>query len=279
MRATDADRQCATRQALGKRFETHFIASISRAPHKLRCIHYSWVLEMAEQTFSEILSAITDRCRDMDAPLRERLQAIADEVDRLSPEFAAIVQRMLGHLRKIGAGEAAPLPGEVMPAFVLPDQDGRLVALEDLLQSGPVVLSFHRGQWCPYCQINADALAKMEPEVAKLGANIVAVTPNLERFNSELVNYAGASYPVLSDLDNGYALECNLAIRVPDEKRRAMTVAGWDISDYQASEAWMLPIPATFVIGSDGVVRARFVDPDYRKRMAIDDILAALRST
>ncbi len=83
-----------------------------------------------------------------------------------------------------------------------------------------------------------------------------------------------ANFPILSDMDNGYALLLNLAFYVGDEKRRFMTAAGWDVSPYQGNESWTLPIPATFVVGRDGRVTARFIDPDYRKRMEIDDILA-----
>lgn len=233
---------------------------------------------MAKADLARLLEQSTQRCLRMDAPLGQRLQAFADDVRELSPQFADIVDGMVGHLHATGTGAAAPGPGDAMPSFLLPDQDGHLVSLDALLGRGPVVVSFHRGQWCPYCRINADALARIEPEVAALGAQIVAVTPNIQQFNEELQGAARAKFPVLSDLDNGYALSLNVAIRVPEEKRLAMTAAGWDISVYQASDAWMLPIPATFVVGRNGVVKARFVDPDYRRRMAVEDILTALRA-
>ena len=232
---------------------------------------------MAADALSQLLDASTARCLAMDAPLAERLQAFADDVRTLSPEFAGIVERMVARLRDAGTGLSAPGPGEPMPAFVLPSHDGRLVALDALLASGPVVVSFHRGQWCPYCRINADALARLQAEVAPHGAQIVLITPNVEQFNAELRGDVGATFPILSDLDNGYALQLDLAFRVPDEKREAMKAAGWDIAAFQSSDAWMLPIPATFVVGTDGIVKARFVDPDYRKRMAVEDIVAALR--
>jgi peroxiredoxin len=79
-------------------------------------------------------------------------------------------------------------------------------------------------------------------------------------------------------MDNGYALLLNLAFLVSDEKRRAMTAAGWDISPFQGNANWTLPIPATFVVGRDGLVKARYIDPDYRRRMDTEAILAALRS-
>jgi len=231
---------------------------------------------MAEKNLAAALEESTERCRDMDAPLADRLQALADDVRALSPDFAAVVEEMVSRLNRAGAGKEAPKPGDEMPEFALPDQAGRLRTLSELLEKGPLVITFHRGHWCPYCRINARALAMIEGEVSARGAALVAITPEIERFSIELMKDANASFPVLSDIDNEYALLLNLAFYVGDEKRRYMKAAGWDIGPFQGSESWTLPIPATFVIGTDGHVRARFVDPDYRKRMDVDDLLGAI---
>ena len=233
---------------------------------------------MTEKTFVQILEDATDRSRDMNVPLGERLKAVADEVRSLSPEFADIVDRMVARLVANNVGQSAPQPGEPMPDFILPDEAGRLVRLTDLLDKGPVVLSFHRGHWCPYCRLNADGLAKIAPEVESLGAQIVAISPEKGRYGAELKSYAKAPFPVLADINNGYALELNLLFWVGDEKRKAMEAGGFDIVPYQGNETWMLPIPATFIVGRDGVVKARHIDPDYRKRMDLDELLAALKS-
>jgi peroxiredoxin len=233
---------------------------------------------MAEKTFAELLEDATDQSRDMDAPLGERLRAVADEVRRLSPEFADIVDRMVARLEANSVGQSAPRPGEPMPDFMLPDESGRLVRLTDLLDKGPVVLSFHRGHWCPYCRLNADGLARIAPEIESLGAQIVAISPEKGRYGAELKSYAKAPFPVLADIDNGYALELNLLFWVGDEKREAMRAGGFDIAPYQGNETWMLPIPATFIVGQDGVVKARYIDPDYRRRVDLDELLAALKS-
>jgi peroxiredoxin len=233
---------------------------------------------MAEKTFAEILEATTEGCRLMDAPLSERLRGVADEAKRLSPEFTAIVDRMVTRLKANNVGQSAPRPGELMPDFILPDESGRLVRLADLLKNGPVVLSFHRGHWCPYCRLNADALAKIAPEVEGLGGQIVAISPEKRRYGAELKSYAKAPFPVLADIGNGYALELNLLFWVGDEKREAMRAGGFDIAPYQGNETWMLPVPATFIVGKDGAVRARHIDPDYRRRMELDCLLDALKS-
>ena len=231
---------------------------------------------MAEPSIAEILEETTERCRNLDAPLADRLQAFADEVRALSAEFADTVERMVARLKASGAGENAPFPGEPMPEFVLPDQNGRLVNLADLVAQGPLVVAFHRGHWCPYCRITADALSRIHDRVETLGAQLVVITPEIERFNKELRATVGARYPILSDMDNGYALMLNLAFYVGDEKKKLMEFAGWNIPPYNANDNWTLPIPATFIVGTDGLVKARHIDPDYRKRMDVEAILKVL---
>lgn len=231
---------------------------------------------MTQPSLAEALEVCTQRCKEMDAPLAERLDAFASDVKDLAPQFADIVDRMVDRLKTNGAGASAPAIGDAMPPFVMPDENGHLVSLEQLLESGKTVVTFHRGHWCPYCRISADALAKIEPEVKAAGGQLVVITPEVQKFSKQLKAEVGASFPILTDLDCGYALELQLAIKINDEKRNAMTQAGWNIAPFQDNDNWILPIPATFVIGEDGLVKARFVDPDYRKRMGIDDLLAAL---
>lgn len=216
--------------------------------------------------------------RSMDAPLSVRLKSVADEIGRLNPQFAEIVDRMIARLADNGVGLSAPKPGQAMPEFVLPDETGRLVTLSQLLASGPLVVSFNRGHWCPYCRLNIDALAKAQPEIAALGAQIVAISPETVRWSAELKADANAPFSILSDVDGGYALEVNLLFWIGDEKREALAAGGNDLARFQGNETWMLPIPATFIVDREGVVRARHVDPDYRRRMEIDDMLATLRA-
>lgn len=233
---------------------------------------------MSDRPLSEVLEECTERCRNMDAPLAVRLQTFAQDVRRLSDEFADVVERMIARLRTASAGDEAPKPGEPMPEFVLPDQSGRLIVLSKLIESGPVAIAFHRGHWCPYCRINASALAGIHADIRHAGAELVAITPEMEKFNAELRSTVRAEFPVLSDMDNGYALLLNLAFYVGDEKQRYMKAAGWDVSPFQGNENWTLPIPATFVVRQNGLIEARFIDPDYRKRMDVDDLLNAIKS-
>ncbi len=233
---------------------------------------------MTERAVSHALEEAFLRCRELEAPLADRLQAFTNEVRRLRPDFAATVDALVGRLAEIDAGATAPQVGEPMPPFLLPDEQGRLVRLGDLLGQGPVAIAFHRGHWCPYCRINIGALARAEEEIAAEHRHIAAIVPDRQRFAVWLKSDAKAPFPVLTDMDNGYAMSIGLAIWVGDKVKQMMIGSGWGPSVSQGNDNWMLPIPATFVVGTDGIIRARFVDPDYRMRMAIDDMLAALRS-
>jgi peroxiredoxin len=232
---------------------------------------------MAVNPLVEALEAAVQQARDMDAPLNERLGLIADTVRSLSATFAETVDRLVRRLQESGAGETTPAPGEPMPPFMLPDDQGHLVNLERLLMDGPVVVSFNRGHWCPYCRINLVALGEIEAEFRNTGAQLVAITPERRRFTQAWRAEAATPFPILTDMDNGYALSLNLAIWVGQEMERMIAAAGWDVPSYQGNAAWMLPIPATFVVGTDGLVTARDVDPDYRRRMEIDALLDAVR--
>ncbi len=222
------------------------------------------------------LQGIFAQCIAMDAPLRDQLAAFADAVRQLQPAFIPPVEALIARLRSSAAGAAAPQVGETMPDFSLPDETGALVGLDALRARGPVVVVFHRGHWCPYCRISSTAMARAQPEIAAAGGGVVAILPDRQAYAARLKAQAGARYPFLSDIDNGYALSINLVFWIGQELRQLYSANGNPISDWQGNDAWFLPIPATFVVRSDGEVAARYVDPDYRRRMATEDVIAAV---
>jgi peroxiredoxin len=216
------------------------------------------------------------RCRDMEGTLSEQLGAYAAAGREFFPAYSEAVDRLIARLRENGGGENAPRPGEVMPPFMLPDETGRLINLEALIAEGPVVVMFYRGHWCPYCRLNVSAVIQAQDQIKTLGAQIVAIMPETQKYAEQFRSESGVPFPVLSDLDNGYALSLNLAIWLGTEIQQLL--AYLNLSEFHGNDGWVLPIPATFVVGRDGLVKARFVDPDFRKRMEIDDLIAAVRS-
>ena len=232
---------------------------------------------MTSKPLTVAIEDAIEHARNMDASVNERLKVIADEVRVLNPHFASAVDRLIARLTDSNVGASSPLPGEPMPPFVLPDERGNLVSLEDLIRKGPVAIAFNRGHWCPYCRLNTTALRQAQNEVAAAGAQIVAILPDRQKFTNVLKEDSKATFPILTDMDNGYAMSLNLVMWVGTEMQGLMPKAGVNLPLIQGNDAWMLPIPATFVVGTDGIIKARHVDPDYRRRIEIDDLLAALK--
>ena len=228
------------------------------------------------QTRLELKQAF-ERLSESNLSLSDQLATAARSVKERRPDLADAIDRMVGRLKEGGAGTQAPQVGDEMPPFHLPDEHGRLVSLDELVARGPVAVTFHRGHWCPFCRISINALVRAHEQVAATGGQIVAVMPEREQFVSDLRATSNAPFLVLTDMDNGYALSLGLAIWVGDEMQKIIAERH-DLAKYQGNDTWMVPIPATFVVGQDGRIKARFVDPDYRKRMAIEDLLAAMRA-
>jgi peroxiredoxin len=159
-----------------------------------------------------------------------------------------------------------------MPPFAMPDEQGHLVTLDALLAEGPLAMTFHRG-----LRINIRAFAEAQERIASNGANLAAIMPDRQCFAALFKAEGEVRYPVLTDIDNGYALSLNLATWVGDEMQKILESGGRQLPDYQGNNAWVLPIPATFVIAKDGTITARFIDLDFRKRVAIKDLLKALQ--
>jgi peroxiredoxin len=214
----------------------------------------------------------------MDASLGDRLGAFADSLRRIDPAFATAVDRLVGRLQQAEVGAGAPRVGDLLPPFYLPDERGRVVALPEMIAKGPLAVVIHRGHWCPYCRINTRSLAEAQPKIVSAGGQVVAIVPDRQRYTDQIREEAEGQFPILVDMDNGYAMSLNLVFWVGDEMRRFMTEAGINLAEYQGNESWMVPVPATFVVGRNGVIKARFVDPDYRKRMTVETMLAAFRA-
>ena len=220
------------------------------------------------------LDAAVAEVRGQDVPLGVRLRTVADRVRALSPAYAEAVDTFVARLESAGAGSGAPQVGDAMPEFMLPDQAGRMVTLDQLVHTRPAVLVFHRGHWCPYCRVTMAGMAEIEARVTPHA--LVAISPERQQYTRALRADAGASFPFLSDVGSGYALLLNLAIWVDDAMARMIAGAGLDIPEYQGTEGWIMPVPAVFVVGTDRRVIARHVDPDYRCRMDLDAVLGVL---
>lgn len=212
----------------------------------------------------------------LDAPLGAQLAALTAGFRHARPEITAAYDALVGRLEALKIGAVGPKVGEPMPDFVLPDQDGHLTDLECLLANGPLVVSFNRGHWCPYCRLETRALAGALGEISDLGAGVVSIVPERAEFTRKFRRGNGLEFPMLSDIDVGYGLTLGLVMWIGDDVNQRYLETGIDLALFHGNKGQILPVPATFVVGTDGLVKARFVDPDFRKRMAVEDVLAVL---
>jgi peroxiredoxin len=195
----------------------------------------------------------------------------------MSDEVRRVYEAMVGELRHTGFVEHVLPVGARFPALALPNAEGELVAIAELLRCGPLVVTFFRGEWCPYCRLTLDALAAALPEFQMAEAGLVAVTPETGGRALLAKQNHHAGFEVLSDVDCGLGLSCGVVFRISEPYRLLLLKYGTDLGERHGNDAWFLPLPATFVVDRGGMVRWRFVNLDFTERAEPADILAALR--
>lgn len=204
--------------------------------------------------------------------LAEKLRFAAARVAQDNPAFAALSSAFVMRLQRAGAGLSAPSVGEVLPPFLLPDTSGRLRGLAELAGATTVVV-FLRGHWCSFCTAHAEALLASVDQFRARNAHLVLITPERSCYAAV---FEDPRITVLCDMDSGYAASLGLAVAMDpimaDHLRNTM---GDDVEMFNGS-GWVLPMPVVFVLDGRGVVHARFLDPDYRTRASVKEILAAL---
>jgi peroxiredoxin len=214
----------------------------------------------------------------LDAPLGQRLELYLGQSRELLPEMEATYDRLVARIAdNVRSSNQVPPVGEALPDFCLTDSEGKLVDLSALLDKGPLVISFNRGPWCDYCGLELHSLARAYPEVVSAGGEVVSIVPETAKYARNLQATRGIPFRVLTDMDLGYALSLGLVFWVGQKIMDMYRGFGIDLSQFQGNGGWFLPIPATLVVGRDGRVKARFVDPGFRHRMRTEDIVEAVR--
>ncbi len=211
--------------------------------------------------------------------LQDKLDAFkADfEANKAPPQVVAIIHKATDDLIATGQAERALKAGVRAPEFALPDAHGNLVRSADLLAQGPLVLTFYRGVWCPYCNLDLQAIQDAAGEIRALGASLVAISPQTapNRRKSEREN--ALSFPILSDHGNVLANTFGLRYRLPDELIALYKGFGNDLAIGNGEDSWTLPMPARYVIAPDGVIAYAEVNADYTRRPDPSELLPVLR--
>ena len=210
--------------------------------------------------------------------LADRLAALRAKFNLLhKPEIRETAERHIEELRKTGAVDRALNTGEIAPSFLLPDQLGTAVSSADLLERGPLVISFYRGTWCPYCNEDLIALNAAYERVRTLGAELLAISPQSSANARAYFDKHPVRFPVLVDRDADVAASFGLAFTLPpyliDLYKRAFRN---DLARVNEGGTWRLPIPSRFVIARDGTIVHAEADADYRFRPEPDSVITEL---
>jgi peroxiredoxin len=206
--------------------------------------------------------------------LQQKLAAVRDSDATWKARYDTLVASLVA----AGVGADALKAGEDCPEFVLANAEGRLVSLSTLLAKGPIVLSFYRGKWCPYCVTELDALRGAASDIAALGATLVAVTAEDRGGALAAKRERRLEFEILCDPENGLGLMFGLIFRVAPDFRDTYRGINVDFPLIYGNQSWFLPVPATYVISRSGGIHHAYVNPDFRERLDPVEILSILKS-
>ncbi|MGL4401290.1 MAG: peroxiredoxin-like family protein [Luteolibacter sp.] len=210
--------------------------------------------------------------------LKDQLEARSAESSKtVAPEVRAAYARGIEAVAASGLIKDARNVGDVAPDFTLTNADGKEVALSALLKDGPVILTWYRGGWCPYCNIALAAMQEKLPEFRKAGAQLVALTPELPDKSLTTTEKSKLTFPVLTDKDHAVARKFGIAFDLTPEVCE-LYKKHFNLTDFNGATAGdgTLPLAATYVIDRKGIIRWAFLDADYRKRAEPADLVEFL---
>ncbi|RTE52268.1 peroxiredoxin family protein [Arenibacter aquaticus] len=211
--------------------------------------------------------------------LKEQTDAKIEAGRKAKPDFMKGVDAIISKAKEFQQGAHAIKIGQKAPSFELPNPEGKSISLDSLLDKGPLVVTFYRGDWCPYCNLQLRALQAKLGEIHALGATLIAISPQVPDGSLTKNEIAEMEFTVLSDQDAKVALQYGVAWEVPEFLLEHMRVdRELDLEKINNGNANILPIPATFILDSNGMVTWRYVNVDYRTRSEPDEIIKALKN-
>jgi peroxiredoxin len=211
------------------------------------------------------------------APVRKELEEFRESASKKSPpDRLRAYEQGIEEVRKSGVTGKALQVGDRAPDFELQNATGKKIKLSELTARGPVILTWYRGGWCPYCNIALRGFQKLLPEIRAAGATLVALSPETADNSLSTAEKNQLDFEVLSDRGNKVAHTYGVAYKVPKIVTE-QSKGRLDLAKHNGDDSGELPLGATYVVDRKGVIRYAFVDADYRKRAEPSTVLAALR--
>ena len=191
-------------------------------------------------------------------------------------EIHPVMARATAELIASGQAATALKAGDKAPEFTLSDPDGNPVSSAELLSRGPLVISFYRGVWCPYCNMELQVLEETLPAFRSAGASLVAISPQTAPNSRKSLRNNKLNFPILSDTNNDVAAAFVLRFTLPDYLIDLYKMLKNDLPSFNGDDSWTLPMPARYVIAQDGTILYAEVNPDYTHRPEPEDMLPVL---
>lgn len=216
--------------------------------------------------------------------LQDKLDAFKADFEAGKPPYSVphsvieTMHRATAELIASGAAQMALKAGDTAPAFTLIDPNGKPVSSAELLDQGPLVVTFYRGVWCPYCNMELQAMQAALPDIREAGANVVAISPQTAPNSRKSVRQNALTFPILSDVRNDVAARFGLRFALQDYLVELYKSLKNDLPAFNGDPSWTLPMPARYVIAPDGIIAYAEVNPDYTRRPDPADLLPAIRS-
>ena len=214
--------------------------------------------------------------------LQAKLDAFKADFEAGKPPYnvpPAVIETMHRATKELiasGAAQRALKVGDKAPSFTLKDPDGNDVSSTALLAQGPLVVSFYRGVWCPYCNMELQALQAALPEFERRGAKLVAISPQTAPNSRKSVRQNALAFPIRSDTENRVAAAFGLRFALPDYLVELYKALKNDLPSFNGDPSWTLPMPGRYVIAPDGTFLYAEVNPDYTRLPEPADMLPAL---
>lgn len=205
-------------------------------------------------------------------------ETVAASINKFPPEVMAVIVQSSAELEAKGIGNDALKAGDKLPDATLTDANGKSISIASLLENGPLIINFYRGGWCPYCNFELKAYQELLADIQALGGQLVAITPEKADNSLSTIEKNELEFAVLTDVGNAFAQALGLAFELPEKLQTVYAGFGLDLPEKNADNRWMLPIPATLVVKSDGEIVLSHVDRNYTKRLEPSDALAALKT-
>ena len=211
--------------------------------------------------------------------LQQQIEALlAQTAEHLPPELLRGIQNSIETLVQTDIAKQSVKVGEKAPHFTLPDVFGKQVTLSELLKQGPVVVTFYRGEWCPFCNLQLHAYQNILPQIQALGASLVAISPQTPDHSLSTMEKKELTFTVLSDVGNTVARQYKVVFALAEQFHTLYTSVGADLPTFDGDQSWELPMPATFIIAQDGTIRLAFVHEDHTRRLEPAALLDGLRA-